>query len=192
MLVFGADHIYKMNIRQMTDFHFQKNAIATIACLPIKTSEASEFGIRALVERIDLGPEFRGHEFLDDADAHAFQIFAQRRRSRFHRTVDARGVHRIVPGHSVVGQRRVFHSTRQRTDLIEARRKGDQAVSRDAAICGLETDDVAKRARFANRPAGVAAQPDGGFDEEVKTGAARKGGVPPPIVRETRTLPEYV
>ena len=35
-------------------------------------------------------------------------------------------------------------------------------------------------------------QPDGGFDEEVKTGAARKGGVPPPIVRETRTLPEYV
>jgi glucose-1-phosphate adenylyltransferase len=45
VLVFGADHIYKMNIRQMTDFHFQKNAIATIACLPIKKSEASQFGI---------------------------------------------------------------------------------------------------------------------------------------------------
>ena len=30
VLVFGADHIYKMNIRQMTDFHFQKGAIATV------------------------------------------------------------------------------------------------------------------------------------------------------------------
>ncbi|MES1164710.1 MAG: sugar phosphate nucleotidyltransferase, partial [Verrucomicrobiota bacterium] len=45
VLVFGADHIYKMNIRQMTDFHFQKQAMATIACLPIKKSEASQFGI---------------------------------------------------------------------------------------------------------------------------------------------------
>ena len=40
VLVFGADHIYKMNIRQMTDFHFQKGAIATVACLPIKKAEA--------------------------------------------------------------------------------------------------------------------------------------------------------
>jgi glucose-1-phosphate adenylyltransferase len=45
VLVFGADHIYKMNIRQMTDFHFQKGAMATIACLPIKKSEANQFGI---------------------------------------------------------------------------------------------------------------------------------------------------
>ena len=45
VLVFGADHIYKMNIRQMTDFHFQKGAIATVACLPIKKAEASQFGI---------------------------------------------------------------------------------------------------------------------------------------------------
>jgi glucose-1-phosphate adenylyltransferase len=45
VLVFGADHIYKMNIRQMTDFHLEKGAIATIACLPIKKSEASQFGI---------------------------------------------------------------------------------------------------------------------------------------------------
>ena len=45
VLVFGADHIYKMNIRQMTDFHFQKGAIATVACLPIKKAEAHQFGI---------------------------------------------------------------------------------------------------------------------------------------------------
>jgi glucose-1-phosphate adenylyltransferase len=34
-----------MNIRQMTDFHFQKGAIATVACLPVKKSEASQFGV---------------------------------------------------------------------------------------------------------------------------------------------------
>src|SRR4029078_12209228 len=43
--VSGATHIYKMNIRKMTDFPFQKGAIATVACLPIKKSEASQFGI---------------------------------------------------------------------------------------------------------------------------------------------------
>lgn len=45
VLVFGADHVYKMNVRQMTDFHFNKHAIATVACLPIVKAEASQFGI---------------------------------------------------------------------------------------------------------------------------------------------------
>jgi glucose-1-phosphate adenylyltransferase len=45
VLVFGADHVYKMNVRQMTDYHFERNAVATIACLPIPASAASEFGI---------------------------------------------------------------------------------------------------------------------------------------------------
>jgi glucose-1-phosphate adenylyltransferase len=45
ILVFGADHIYKMNIRQMTDFHHQKNAVATIACLPVAVRDAHQFGV---------------------------------------------------------------------------------------------------------------------------------------------------
>src|SRR3954471_6069774 len=45
VLVFGADHVYKMNVRQMTDFHFERNAIATVACLPVPVSAAHEFGI---------------------------------------------------------------------------------------------------------------------------------------------------
>ncbi len=45
ILVFGADHIYKMNIRQMTDYHHEKNAMATIACLPIPVAEAHQFGV---------------------------------------------------------------------------------------------------------------------------------------------------
>ena len=59
VLVFGADHIYKMNIRQMTDFHFQKGAIATVACLPIKKAEATQFGIVAGRRRTGASSAFR-------------------------------------------------------------------------------------------------------------------------------------
>jgi glucose-1-phosphate adenylyltransferase len=45
VVVFGADHVYKMSVRQMVDFHVEKNALATIACLPVPVSEASQFGI---------------------------------------------------------------------------------------------------------------------------------------------------
>lgn len=45
VLVFGADHVYKMNVRQMLEFHREKDAIATVACLPIPVQEASQFGI---------------------------------------------------------------------------------------------------------------------------------------------------
>jgi glucose-1-phosphate adenylyltransferase len=45
VLVFGADHIYKMNVRQMVDFHYRRRAFATVACLPVPLKEASSFGI---------------------------------------------------------------------------------------------------------------------------------------------------
>jgi glucose-1-phosphate adenylyltransferase len=34
-----------MNVRQMVDFHFKRNAVATVACIPIAVAEASSFGI---------------------------------------------------------------------------------------------------------------------------------------------------
>jgi glucose-1-phosphate adenylyltransferase len=43
--VFGADHVYRMDVRQMLDFHLQKRAELTVAAIPIPVSEASEFGI---------------------------------------------------------------------------------------------------------------------------------------------------
>jgi glucose-1-phosphate adenylyltransferase len=43
--VFGADHVYKMNIRQMAEYHWQKNADVTIAALPVRIEEASQFGV---------------------------------------------------------------------------------------------------------------------------------------------------
>ena len=43
--VFGGDHIYKMDVSQMMDFHKLKNADLTISAIPIPVEEASEFGI---------------------------------------------------------------------------------------------------------------------------------------------------
>jgi glucose-1-phosphate adenylyltransferase len=43
--VFGSDHIYKMDIRQMLGFHQQTKAHATVAAIPVPVEEASKFGI---------------------------------------------------------------------------------------------------------------------------------------------------
>jgi glucose-1-phosphate adenylyltransferase len=44
--VFGADHIYRMNIRQMIDEHQKKGADVTVAALPVRIEEAAgKFGI---------------------------------------------------------------------------------------------------------------------------------------------------
>jgi glucose-1-phosphate adenylyltransferase len=43
--VFGADHVYRMDARQMLDFHQDRKADLTVAAVPIPVEEASEFGI---------------------------------------------------------------------------------------------------------------------------------------------------
>jgi glucose-1-phosphate adenylyltransferase len=43
--IFGADHIYRMNIRQMIDEHQQKNADVTVAALPVPIEEGTQFGV---------------------------------------------------------------------------------------------------------------------------------------------------
>lgn len=43
--VFGGDHVYKMDIRQMIDYHIQKNADITISAIPVPKEEADQFGI---------------------------------------------------------------------------------------------------------------------------------------------------
>jgi glucose-1-phosphate adenylyltransferase len=42
--VFGADHIYRMDIRQMLAYHKGQGAKGTVAALPIPISEAEHFG----------------------------------------------------------------------------------------------------------------------------------------------------
>ncbi len=43
--IFGADHIYRMNIREMIEFHVNKRARATVAAIPVPKDIAHEFGV---------------------------------------------------------------------------------------------------------------------------------------------------
>jgi glucose-1-phosphate adenylyltransferase len=45
IFVFGADHIYRMDPRQMLDQHIQSNAGVTVAALRVHRSEANQFGV---------------------------------------------------------------------------------------------------------------------------------------------------
>jgi glucose-1-phosphate adenylyltransferase len=45
VVIFGADHIYRMNIRQMIEHHVEKRAGVTIAAIPVEKELASEFGV---------------------------------------------------------------------------------------------------------------------------------------------------
>src|SRR4051795_4740146 len=45
VVIFGADHIYRMNIREMIEFHQRKGAGVTIAAIPVEKEYASEFGV---------------------------------------------------------------------------------------------------------------------------------------------------
>ena len=45
VIIFGADHIYRMNIRAMLEFHKERRSQATIAAIPVDRALASEFGV---------------------------------------------------------------------------------------------------------------------------------------------------
>ena len=45
--VFGADHIYRMDVRQMIQFHLAQRADVSVAALPVALEGASRFGIIA-------------------------------------------------------------------------------------------------------------------------------------------------
>jgi glucose-1-phosphate adenylyltransferase len=47
VLVFGADHIYRMDLQQMVDFHRENEADVTVAALPVPLAEATAFGVIA-------------------------------------------------------------------------------------------------------------------------------------------------
>lgn len=49
--VFGGDHIYKMDIRQMITYHRDCNALLTIAAIPVPMKEAHQFGIIEVDEK---------------------------------------------------------------------------------------------------------------------------------------------
>ena len=50
VLVFGADHVYRMDPEQMFRFHKEHGAGVTIAAIKVKRAEASEFGVIELAQ----------------------------------------------------------------------------------------------------------------------------------------------
>jgi glucose-1-phosphate adenylyltransferase len=43
--VFGADHIYRMDVQQMIHFHQERQAAVSVATLPVPVEQADQFGI---------------------------------------------------------------------------------------------------------------------------------------------------
>ncbi len=67
--VFGADHIYRMDIQQMIEFHMDRKAAVTVATLPVAVDEANQFGVvqvdsglrvSSFVEKPDNPPQMPG------------------------------------------------------------------------------------------------------------------------------------
>ncbi|HUG81878.1 MAG TPA: glucose-1-phosphate adenylyltransferase [Bryobacterales bacterium] len=67
--VFGADHIYRMNVSHMVAYHKRKGAEGTVAALPIPVAEAARFGtmeidedwrILRFLEKVERPPEIPG------------------------------------------------------------------------------------------------------------------------------------
>ena len=67
--VFGADHVYRMDIQQMIEFHVERKAAVTVATLPVAVDEANQFGVvqvdsglrvSGFVEKPDNPPQMPG------------------------------------------------------------------------------------------------------------------------------------
>lgn len=52
--IFGGDHIYKMDVSQMLDYHKEKNSDLTISAIQVPKEEASEFGIMEVNDKWEL------------------------------------------------------------------------------------------------------------------------------------------
>jgi glucose-1-phosphate adenylyltransferase len=62
--IFGGDHIYRMNVASMIDFHITRHADVTVAAIPVPREYASEFGV---IEANEEGRIMAFHEKKADA-----------------------------------------------------------------------------------------------------------------------------
>jgi glucose-1-phosphate adenylyltransferase len=61
--IFGGDHVYKMDVRQMLAEHLEKAAEVTVAAIPVPRKEATAFGV---IEVDDQGRIIAFHEKVPD------------------------------------------------------------------------------------------------------------------------------
>jgi glucose-1-phosphate adenylyltransferase len=74
--IFGADHIYRMNIAHMIEYHENLNAACTIAAIPVEKKYSNEFGV---IETDDMNRILAFHEKSPDAPTipgNSEQVFA--------------------------------------------------------------------------------------------------------------------
>ncbi|MBF0320727.1 MAG: glucose-1-phosphate adenylyltransferase, partial [Nitrospirae bacterium] len=62
VVIFGSDHIYRMDIGQMLDFHIERGAKVSVAAIPVPIDQASAFGVikaakDARIERFEEKPK---------------------------------------------------------------------------------------------------------------------------------------
>lgn len=62
--IFGGDHIYRMNITSMIEYHVEKGADVTVAAIPVDRRHAVEFGV---IEAAEDGHILAFHEKNPDA-----------------------------------------------------------------------------------------------------------------------------
>ena len=60
--IFGGDHIYKMDVRQMLNYHIEKGADLTISAIPVPIELASEYGV------IEVDDNWRLTGFIEKPD----------------------------------------------------------------------------------------------------------------------------
>ena len=61
--IFGGDHVYKMDVRQMLSFHHDAQADATVAAIPVPRDSARDFGV---IEVSDGGRIVAFHEKVEN------------------------------------------------------------------------------------------------------------------------------
>jgi glucose-1-phosphate adenylyltransferase len=62
--IFGGDHIYRMNVTNMIEYHVEKSAEVTVAAVPVEKKFAADFGV---VEAAEDGRILAFHEKNPDA-----------------------------------------------------------------------------------------------------------------------------
>jgi len=76
IVVFGADHIYKMDVSQMVDWHIEKQADVTVACLPVPLSDASGFGVAEVDSKMKILAFHEKKEAPPTIPGHPDEVFA--------------------------------------------------------------------------------------------------------------------
>ena len=97
-------------------------------------------------------------EFFRDADFHALDVIDQGLFVIFFSLGNGRRVLGIVTGDGIEDDGAVSHVVGESTNLVQGRRKGDEAITGNEAVCRFEADDTAVRSRLTDGSACIRAE----------------------------------